>query len=143
MSSTLTKIMETDTPSMASAAVRAPVSAPASASWFSTPVIILLSVIVIVGIVLFFLPTALNYLSLPEQVIEEEVKKEVDKVKAKKQSKEKEIVDKAGVLEKQGFCYIGTDRGIRSCIDVIPGDKCMSGQIFPRMDICVNPSLRL
>lgn len=46
-------------------------------------------------------------------------------------------------LEEKGFCYIGTDRGVRSCIRVNPGDKCMSGEIFPRRDICVNPSLRL
>ena len=57
--------------------------------------------------------------------------------------KDEVVVDEAGVLEEQGVCYIGTDRGVRSCIDVLSGDKCMSGKIFPRMDICVNPNLRL
>ena len=41
-----------------------------------------------------------------------------------------------------GFCYIGTDRGVRSCMQVGEGDRCMSNQIFPSMDICINPSLR-
>jgi len=43
---------------------------------------------------------------------------------------------------KSGYCYIGEDRGFRSCIQVKEGDTCMSGDIFPSQDICVNPSLR-
>ncbi len=43
---------------------------------------------------------------------------------------------------KPGWCYIGTDRGYRSCIKVSDSDKCMSGEIFPTKDICINPSLR-
>jgi len=44
---------------------------------------------------------------------------------------------------KAGWCYIGEDRGFRSCIKVSEGDTCMSGNIFPSEDICVNPSLRV
>lgn len=43
---------------------------------------------------------------------------------------------------KSGYCYIGEDRGFRSCIQVKEGDTCMSGDIFPSQAICVNPSLR-
>lgn len=43
---------------------------------------------------------------------------------------------------KSGYCYIGEDRGFRSCISVNENDVCMSGDIFPSKDICVNPSLR-
>ena len=43
---------------------------------------------------------------------------------------------------KAGFCYIGEDRGFRSCIEVGEGDICMSGDIFPTQDICINPNLR-
>jgi hypothetical protein len=43
---------------------------------------------------------------------------------------------------KAGFCYIGEDRGFRSCIEVKENDTCMSGQIFPSSAICVNPNLR-
>ena len=43
---------------------------------------------------------------------------------------------------KAGYCYIGEDRGYRSCLQVGEGDNCMSGEIFPSRDICVNPQLR-
>lgn len=43
---------------------------------------------------------------------------------------------------KSGWCYIGEEKGYRSCIDVGANDMCMSGDIFPSKDICVNPSLR-
>lgn len=43
---------------------------------------------------------------------------------------------------KAGFCYIGEDTGIRSCIKVGEGDVCMSGDIFPTQAICINPNLR-
>jgi hypothetical protein len=43
---------------------------------------------------------------------------------------------------KTGFCYIGEDRGFRSCIEVGEGDVCMSGDIFPSQSICINPNLR-
>jgi hypothetical protein len=44
---------------------------------------------------------------------------------------------------KAGWCYIGEDRGFRSCIKVNEGDTCMSGNIFPSEEICVNPNLRV
>lgn len=43
---------------------------------------------------------------------------------------------------KAGYCYIGEDRGFRSCIKVNENDNCMSGEIFPSQQLCVNPSLR-
>lgn len=46
------------------------------------------------------------------------------------------------VKGKSGFCYIGEDRGFRSCIEVGENDACMSGDIFPTNEICINPSLR-
>uniref|UniRef100_A0A6C0DIA0 Uncharacterized protein n=1 Tax=viral metagenome TaxID=1070528 RepID=A0A6C0DIA0_9ZZZZ len=44
---------------------------------------------------------------------------------------------------KSGYCYIGEDRGFRSCVYVNESDQCMSGDIFPTNEICVNPSLRV
>jgi hypothetical protein len=43
---------------------------------------------------------------------------------------------------KSGWCYIGDDRGFRSCALVGLDDTCMSGDIFPTKEICVNPNLR-
>ena len=51
-------------------------------------------------------------------------------------------VTQTGGRSKSGFCYIGEDRGFRSCIQVGENDQCMSGDIFPTMDICINPNLR-
>jgi len=46
-------------------------------------------------------------------------------------------------LGKAGWCYIGEDRGFRSCAEVGVNDTCMSGEIFPTNDVCVNPNLRV
>jgi hypothetical protein len=43
---------------------------------------------------------------------------------------------------KAGWCFIGTDKGFRSCAYVSETDKCMSGEIFPSQQVRVNPSLR-
>ncbi len=43
---------------------------------------------------------------------------------------------------KSGFCYIGEDRGFRSCISVKDSSKCMSGKVFESQELCENPNLR-
>ena len=43
---------------------------------------------------------------------------------------------------KSGFCYIGEDRGFRSCIKVTDADTCESGEIYPSRTICIHPNLR-
>ena len=48
----------------------------------------------------------------------------------------------SSVIGKAGWCYIGEDRGFRSCTQVGVNDVCMSGDIFPSNEICVNPNLR-
>ena len=53
------------------------------------------------------------------------------------------ITQKGKVSGKAGFCLVGEDRGIRSCMKVGEGDTCMSGNIFPSKDVCINPSLRV
>lgn len=45
---------------------------------------------------------------------------------------------------KQGYCFVGKNMnsGLRTCAEIGIGDKCMSGEIFPSREICINPSLR-
>jgi len=43
---------------------------------------------------------------------------------------------------KTGWCLIGEDKGVRNCIKVGANDTCLSGDIFPNNQICVNPNLR-
>lgn len=47
-----------------------------------------------------------------------------------------------GSSGKAGWCYIGEEKGFRSCAQVGVNDECMSGDIFPSQEICVNPNLR-
>jgi len=42
----------------------------------------------------------------------------------------------------KGWCYVGEDSGFRSCVEVGNGQECMSGDVFPTRDMCINPSLR-
>lgn len=45
------------------------------------------------------------------------------------------------LVKENSYCYIGTDNGQRECTNAFEGDVCMSGQIFPKMAVCVNPHL--
>jgi hypothetical protein len=47
-----------------------------------------------------------------------------------------------GAASKSGWCFIGEDRGFRTCAQVGVNDTCMSGDIFPSNEICINPKLR-
>lgn len=52
------------------------------------------------------------------------------------------VTQKGKISGKSGYCLVGEDRGNRSCIYVNESDTCMSGNIFPSKDKCINPSLR-
>ena len=41
-----------------------------------------------------------------------------------------------------GYCYIGNDRGYRSCVKINEKDQCTSGKVFPTKELCINPNLR-
>lgn len=41
--------------------------------------------------------------------------------------------------KKGGWCLVGEDAGARGCIRIEEHDKCMSGQIFPSKEVCMNP----
>jgi len=43
---------------------------------------------------------------------------------------------------KAGWCFVGEDRGFRTCAEVGVNDECMSGDIFPSQELCINPNLR-
>jgi hypothetical protein len=61
--------------------------------------------------------------------------------KPQTQSDEYEAQESSSSL-KAGWCFIGEDNGHRSCSQVGVNDTCMSGDIFPTQDVCVNPTLR-
>jgi hypothetical protein len=65
-------------------------------------------------------------------------------------SVKKSIVDKednqplpsSSDSQHHGFCYVGKENNLRHCAKVSSKSKCMSGDIFPTMDLCINPKLR-
>jgi len=48
----------------------------------------------------------------------------------------------SSVKAEAGWCYVGEEKGYRNCVEVGENDKCMSGDIFPTSQVCINPSLR-
>jgi hypothetical protein len=62
-----------------------------------------------------------------------ELTKKVDSISNYKQEQ---------LVKENSFCYIGYESGQRECTNVFDGDVCMSGEIFPKLDICINPHLR-
>ena len=52
------------------------------------------------------------------------------------------VMQSSKIANKSGYCYIGEDRGFRSCIKIEEGDECMSGNIFTTEALCINPNLR-
>lgn len=53
-----------------------------------------------------------------------------------------DTLDNSDSKKSAGYCYIGEDRGFRSCIYVNEYNKCLSGQVFPNEALCLNPNLR-
>ena len=51
--------------------------------------------------------------------------------------------DKNQQVTNDGFCYVGYEKGQRECVPVQSGDICLSGEIFPRLDKCMVPELRI
>ena len=41
-------------------------------------------------------------------------------------------------LQKSGYCFIGNLNDVRYCSEISAKNKCMSGEIFPSMDLCIN-----
>jgi hypothetical protein len=99
-------------------------------------------------------------LTKPKEVKEVEVPvlKDPERIEVQEtKKKEIETKDKSGGVKKldeklnryseeqtvkaDGYCYIGYDKQ-RECTNVYEGDICMSGQIFPTMEVCMNPHLR-
>lgn len=82
-------------------------------------------------------------LSSLEKIKEDVDKKEVNNNIPQPQDSIESINKARGThQDKLGYCYVGTDQGYRSCIDVENADECLSGDIFPSNEICINPNLR-
>lgn len=107
--------------------------------------------------------TALDMAAERQSKIQEKNATELENVMEKKEIKkeedmelEKAIVDEIekknknyaannvsmNAKSKAGYCFVGADRNVRTCVKVGEDDVCMSGDIYPTMDLCVNPNLK-
>jgi len=43
---------------------------------------------------------------------------------------------------KSRWCLIGEAKGVRNCVELEESQECMSGDIFPTNEVCINPNLR-
>ena len=58
-------------------------------------------------------------------------------------NKEQEPVPVKSSSLTSGYCFIGKINDVRSCAKVTSKEQCMSGDIYPTKDICINPKLRI
>ena len=82
---------------------------------------------------------------------EKEIRKKKEKEKETNKKKEtggirqlsNQINYKSNQIAKDdGYCYIGYDKDMRSCGEIYEGQVCMSGEIFPSLEMCMFPRLR-
>jgi hypothetical protein len=86
--------------------------------------------------------TAATIQSEEREAEEKKKKEETGAIKQLQNKLDTSVYRKDQIVKKDGFCYIGFEKGHRVCTDVFEGDVCMSGEIFPTMDVCLVPSLR-
>tara|TARA_Y100000591_G_C21805039_1_gene684330 strand:+ start:883 stop:1548 length:666 start_codon:yes stop_codon:yes gene_type:complete len=72
------------------------------------------------------------------------LKQAIEKPKKKEKNIDADDSTESNIQHKKtsGYCYIGSDRGYRTCVKMTDDNTCVSGKIFPSKDICVNPNLR-
>ena len=44
---------------------------------------------------------------------------------------------------KAGWCLVGEYEGRRGCVAIGDQDKCLSGQVFPNQQMCLNPTMNI
>ena len=77
-----------------------------------------------------------------KKLINEKAEKETDPEKKYGKNYAASSVLDLKLTKTPGYCYVGTDRNVRTCVNVKTGDKCASGKVFPTMDLCVNPNIK-
>jgi hypothetical protein len=50
-------------------------------------------------------------------------------------------IQSGGASAKSQWCLVGEYNGARGCINVTDQDKCLSGQVFPNQQMCLNPTM--
>jgi hypothetical protein len=77
-----------------------------------------------------------------EQRQQDSLEKALSNAAQTSQVKPDDSISSIQTTGKAGWCFIGDDLGVRTCSQVGVNDTCMSGDIFPSQEICMNPNLR-
>jgi hypothetical protein len=56
---------------------------------------------------------------------------------------EKQYVNSVQYNTPVGYCFIGQQKNQRYCSEISEAHQCASGDVFPTMDMCINPNLRV
>ena len=59
------------------------------------------------------------------------------------QEEDKQYVNSVQYNTPVGYCFIGQQRNQRYCSEISEAHQCASGDVFPTMDMCINPNLRV
>jgi hypothetical protein len=68
------------------------------------------------------------------------VSNDIKKLIVQKEQKEPQPLQSD--TQQNGYCYIGKINNARYCAKVSGKNNCLSGDIFPTMEVCVNPNLK-
>ena len=49
-------------------------------------------------------------------------------------------IQESPASSKMKWCLVGEYQGRRGCIEIDESDKCLSGQVFPNQQLCLNPT---
>lgn len=124
-------------------------------------------IVLIIGAIVYFKDIIINEIKKiykPTNKINDEIKQLNKSIKKEKQIREKKEKEKETEQKKQkggikqlenkinyktnqiakddGYCYIGYDKGMRNCGEIYESQVCMSGEIFPSLEMCMFPRLR-
>ena len=77
--------------------------------------------------------------------LETSIQSEIESKRPNREQLQHDITTTSSIQKrnKPAYCYVGNDRGYRSCVEIDPNDKCMSKKIFPTREVCINPTLRV
>jgi len=77
-----------------------------------------------------------------EEDVEEDKKDALQKALNDASQAGGEVVPDGAESGKSGWCFIGSDNLSRTCAEIGVNDICMSDDIYPTKDVCINPRLR-
>lgn len=75
-----------------------------------------------------------------DKTINEPTKKPTEKHDEPQPDTTKNPIQKPISSIKSRWCLVGEYEGRRGCIEISDHDKCLSGQVFPTQQMCLNPT---